>query len=370
MGLFSFLIFLLEFPFNHPILTFIYLILNFIFALFIKHKVRKFYDKNWKVNEQYPEFRRYDSFSFIRLYLGLVFFVYPKAILFCISLGTIAFVVSIGDIKKYHPIKEWFFRNFTGFNLILFGNVRPQEIIKDDKLNTLIESVYKKYLGPEYIIDYNKKYATIIGNHCSYVDSFYYTYRYGSSFVSKQTILNVPFVNKMAQYNHSLFLDRTKKEEREKTAQEIAQRQREIMEGKYDRVINVFPEGTITSGKYIINFKRGAFMSLLPLKPLMELTRRNNEFETSSGAMSLLWHIIISANYHYSPVDFMELPVIEPTEFMYENYKNMGNEKWEIFMNVTRHIMSECSGLELKDSGYSKKLEFLSLIKGKKVKNT
>lgn len=352
---------------NHPLFWLIYLFCCFLASLYIYHKIKKFYDHDSEINKKYPEFRRYDNLSFTRLFIGIVIFVIPKALIFILTLGSLSLVISIGDIRKYHPIKEFVFRKFMWMILLIFGNVRPNEIKKDPKL---IEKIYKKYLGDDYIIDYNANYATLIGNHSSYIDSFYYTYKYGTSFISKKTILKVPFVSQMAKYNHSLFLDRTNKEEREKTVDEIIQRQKDIMQGKYQRKLNIFPEGTITSGRYLIKFKRGAFVSLLPVKPLIQLLRKNEQFESASGALALIYHIIVSANYHYTPVDFLELPVIAPTEFMYNNYKCFGNEKWEIFMNVCRHIMSECSGLELKESGYSDKLDYLSLIKGKKVKNT
>ena len=46
------------------------------------------------------------------------------------------------------------------------------------------------------------------------------------------------------------------------------------------------------------------------------------------------------------------MPVIRPTEYMFENYKNLGKEKWEIFAEVTRKIYSEIGGLEECEQGY------------------
>ena len=41
-----------------------------------------------------------------------------------------------------------------------------------------------------------------------------------------------------------------------------------------------------------------------------------------------------------------------------------------VYMNVTKLIMAECAGLKQSHSSFEEKLEYLSLIKGKKVKNT
>ena len=40
------------------------------------------------------------------------------------------------------------------------------------------------------------------------------------------------------------------------------------------------------------------------------------------------------------------MPIIAPTEFMFENYKSLGKEKWEIYAEVVRKIYSEIGNLE------------------------
>ena len=41
-----------------------------------------------------------------------------------------------------------------------------------------------------------------------------------------------------------------------------------------------------------------------------------------------------------------ELPLIKPTEYMWQNYSHLGNEKWEIFAEVTRKIICEIGRLK------------------------
>ena len=43
---------------------------------------------------------------------------------------------------------------------------------------------------------------------------------------------------------------------------------------------------------------------------------------------------------------YAELPVIKPTSYMFEKYKNLGKEKWEIFANVVNKIYSEVGGFK------------------------
>ena len=60
------------------------------------------------------------------------------------------------------------------------------------------------------------------------------------------------------------------------------------------------------------------------------------------------------------------MPVIRPTEYMYENYKHLGKEKWEIYAEVTRKIYSEIGGLKEWNQGYRESHRYgQSLIKGK-----
>jgi lysophosphatidylcholine acyltransferase / lyso-PAF acetyltransferase len=49
--------------------------------------------------------------------------------------------------------------------------------------------------------------------------------------------------------------------------QEISKRQEEIMLNKHMHPLIIFPEGGTTNGQYIIKFKKGAFVSLLPIWP-------------------------------------------------------------------------------------------------------
>ena len=59
------------------------------------------------------------------------------------------------------------------------------------------------------------------------------------------------------------------------------------------------------------------------------------------------------------------MPVIRPTEFMYENYSSFGKEKWEIYAEVTRKIFCEVGGFKECDQGYRESHQYgQALIKG------
>ena len=111
-------------------------------------------------------------------------------------------------------------------------------------------------------------------------------------------------------------------------------------------------------------------MTLLPLKPMVELIDQTEECTLATGALPMHLHMILVCAYFWHNVTFLDLPIIEPTKYMLENYKKEGEEDWMVYMNVTKLIMAECAGLKQSHSSFEEKLEYLSLIKGKKVKNT
>ena len=76
--------------------------------------------------------------------------------------------------------------------------------------------------------------------------------------------------------------------------------------------------------------------------------------------MCFLW-----VNFEYA-----ELGVIKPTDYLFENYKHLGKDKASIYCEATRHIMSRLSGYPLVETSQEVKLEYMSLIKGKVIKNT
>lgn len=80
-------------------------------------------------------------------------------------------------------------------------------------------------------------------------------------------------------------------------------------------------------------------------------------------------HLVISLCFLYHYFDFYDLPVIQPTDFMLQNFKDKSKkDKSEIFMEVTRNIMSEIGGLEKSSKGIRENFEYYNLILDKKLR--
>jgi len=358
------------FPFYHPYLFFLHLIINLLFAIFIYLQLAPFYDKSKKeIHEKYPEFCRVDKINFYRLYLGLVFLVWPRAISFVILMTIMAIVVNLGkniNDPKQKPYKDKVYSLGSLLVLYSLGFINIKIIRNDEKA----KEIYKKYLGPDYEIDYNKKFVTVLCNHTSWVESYFFNYYYCAGYIGKKSASKIPGIKQIGVYNQTIYVDRTDKESREKTAKAIEERQKNIYNGTNLTHLAIYPEGTTTNGKYLIKFKRGAFMTLLPLKPWVQLVDQNEESNLSVGPIGMHWHMVYTCCFFWHNDIFLELPVVEPTDFMYENYKDLGSEKWMIYMEVTKKIMAETAGLLQSEKSHPEKFEYMSLITGKKIKNT
>ena len=184
-------------------------------------------------------------------------------------------------------------------------------------------------------------------------------------FMAKDETKDVPLVGIIAKGINCLFVKRESEADRERIFSVLEQRQRDFYEGNILAPLLLFPEGTTTNGKYILKFKKGAFYNLLPIKPQLILLEDNPDFSVGIGVSSVELNYFRSLCYCGCKMYLCELPVIKPTEYMWKNYSDLGNEKWEIFAEVTRNIMCEIGGLKqsnrtFRDSKYYEK----SLYKG------
>lgn len=141
------------------------------------------------------------------------------------------------------------------------------------------------------------------------------------------------------------------------------------MKGETYTPLLIFPEGTTTTGKHIIKFKRGAFDSILPIKPYVIKTK-NKIFDTCTGSTDLGIHFVIFLCFLYHSYEIFDLPVIEPSDFTTKTDKSVENsiDVVEKFIEATRSIMSEVGGFELSEKGVRDNFEYARLIDDKPIK--
>ena len=354
----------------------IYTGLIFLLSLLIYKKNNVYYKPLYYTNSEtmekidirqlYPEFTSLDDNSFFRIFIGYLIFALPKFLinLFFALMQIIQLRQNMKNLKE--PVtnpEEWSILSNTisswTHRLLKFNGIN----IKKIRLN--YEDIYKKYLGPDYTFNPDEKYSLIISNHTGFYDIIMNMSLYSCGFVAKEDTKNYFMVGTISKSLNCLFVNRESKENRQRIFKQLEQRQKDFYEGKILSPLCLFPEGTTTNGRYILKFKRGAFYNLLPIKPQIILLGNNLNYSIGLGSTSPAFNYFRSLCYFGCNVNLCELPVIKPTEYMFEKYRELGNEDWEVFAEVTRKIMCEISGLKESNKTYRDSLRYEnSLIKG------
>ena len=340
------------------IILIIYTIIIFIYSYWLYRQNYVFYKPFEFVNEStservnvhklYPEFACLDKLSFMRIFLANFFLIAIIKLLINIFLAIMQIIRLHQHIKNLkNPAtdkEEWKLVSETiSFWTRWLLKVNGIQIVKK---NLPYEEVYKKYLGEDYFNEPNEKYSLIISNHTGFYDIILNMSLNSSGFLSKDETKNVFLVGTIAKGINCLFVKRESEADRARIFVELEKRQKDFYEGKILTPLCIFPEGTTTNGKYILKFKKGAFYSLLPIKPQLILLDDNLNYSVAIGVSTTVANYFRSLCYFGCKMNLCELPVIRPTEYMWKNFSDLGSEKWEIFAEVTRKIMCEIGRLK------------------------
>ena len=324
------------------------------------------------VHSLYPEFACPDKISFIKIFIGNLFFGLIK-FLINIFLASMQ-IIRLKQLKKKlkNPTsnpEEWKILSHTiSFWTKWLLRVNGMKVIKRQ---AQYEKVYKKYLGEDYSFDPNERYSLLISNHLGFYDIVLNMALNSAGFLAKDEVKDYLLVGTIAQGINCLFVKREKEEDRMRTFAQLEQRQKDFYEGRILTPLLLFPEGTTTNGKYILKFKRGAFYHLLPIKPQFVLLDDNLDYSIAIGVAGVGFNYFRSLCYFGCNIYLYELPVIKPTDYMWENFSHLGKEKWEIYAEVTRKIMCEISGLKPSNKNFRDSKYFdNSLRKGLYVKES
>ena len=354
----------------------IYTIFIFILSYLIYKNNYTYYRKIEYVNPEtsekivvqtlYPEFTPSDNLSFFRIFIGTYIMALFK---FLVNI-TLASLLNV-KLKRYMKTLKNSNTNPDEWKIVshaityLTGILLKLNGIKINKIKLEYEEIYKKYLGEDYSFDPNEKYSLLISNHTGFYDVIMNMHIHACGFMSKDETQNYPFVGQLAKGINCLFVKRESQEDRAKIFVQLEERQKNFYEGKYLAPLLLFPEGTTTNGQYILKFKKGAFYNLLPIKPQIILLNPNVNYSVAIGVSSAVFNYFRSLCYFGCNINLCELPVIKPTEYMFEHYSDLGSEKWEVFAEVTRKIMCEIGGLKPSDKTFrNNKYYERALVKG------
>lgn len=347
-----------------------------------RHEENKANDgpKKQYFHEDYPSFNRVEltSITFGWIYWGVLNYFWYKTVaaIFSLFLAWVRTkIYFIGrnvkaDLTKKDKLNiSKFIRTFM---TLLYSSMGVRVIEKDISRNEQVLKIYRKYLGEDYNPEnYADKFTTVIANHISWADILYILSRESSSFIAKASVIQIPMVGFISYALKTLFIDRASKDSRSEIFNMIGERQKAVQAGTSSFPVCIYPEGTTSTGRSLITFKKGAFYTLTPIKIyLLKVDHSPGSFPLAAGGMNILLHIALSYTFWRCNMNAFFLPVVAATDYLFENYKHLGKDKPEIYSEACRHIMSEIGGFPLSNSNYDTKLQYMSEIKRKIVKNT
>lgn len=142
-----------------------------------------------------------------------------------------------------------------------------------------------------------------------------------ASHLGKKEALSIPFIKHCVLPMDFIMVGRDKKdtkEQRELIIQQIGERQKLAEKGLRGKV-SIFPEGATTNGKYLLEFKRGAFASLGGVQPnYSKIWTSSGQSVAQTEAIPFLNYFVSFVCMHgYSTLTMYEMPVFTPNEYFW-----------------------------------------------------
>jgi len=157
------------------------------------------------------------------------------------------------------------------------------------------------------IIDRNAL-GTVVSNHVSLCDVLYFIARIFPSFIAKHSV-KTSVIGPVANMLKCIYINRGDPIDRIAAIKEVEARQETLeLEWKTGSPLPtpplvVFPEGSSSSGRSMIGFKRGAFVALRPVTPVVFVYRCPG-FNLSLDTLRLHdWLILAMSNPFFSTMD-------------------------------------------------------------------
>jgi lysophosphatidylcholine acyltransferase / lyso-PAF acetyltransferase len=212
--------------------------------------------------------------------------------------------------------------------------------------------------------------ATIVSNHVSLADPCLLAYLYAPSFVAKQAVSYIPFVGRVGAAQHAFYIDRMAATG-PSTTEIIARRQRLIADKKTNLPpVAVFPEGTTTSGLYMLRLRTGAFVAGTPVAPII-LRYPYERFSPSYESIKTLPYLYRMLSQFWNNVEYLRLPVYYPSEAEKNDPRLYADNVMKLMVERS-DFLPGTSKFKVSDSCYTDKIEFHSIIRnrmlGKNIK--
>jgi lysophosphatidylcholine acyltransferase/lyso-PAF acetyltransferase len=138
-----------------------------------------------------------------------------------------------------------------------------------------------------------KAQTIVIGPHTALMDSFFITYYFLPSPISKSVVRDIPVFGSLCIALQTIFVDRESSSTGPYSRKNVIEAMNlRAKDRRFPRMC-IFPEGTTTNGNQLMVFKKGAFSSKEPVTPML-LTYPNKYYNCACAGrngtdLSLVW---------------------------------------------------------------------------------
>ncbi|KAJ0642086.1 putative plasmalogen synthase [Helianthus annuus] len=149
----------------------------------------------------------------------------------------------------------------------------------------------------------------LVSNHVSYIDPIFFFYELFPTIVASESHDSMPFVGTIIRAMQVIYVNRFSHQSRKHAVNEI---KRKASSDRFPRLL-LFPEGTTTNGRLLINFQHGAFIPGYPIQPVV-VRYPHVHFDQSWGHISLgrLMFRMFTQFHNFMEIEY--LPVVSPSE--------------------------------------------------------
>lgn len=314
--------------------------------------VPRYLKENEERDSLFPAFRRLDSQRWNKwmFYPGAVTF-YPIR-LFIAALSLVLMVifvwfVMLGVKRENQPITGW------RKPVVLFINQSLTWVICTAcgmriKVNHC-DYDYSEYLGMDYLKTQKlpAKASTLVVNHQAWLDSVILISALVPGFAAKIETKKVMVLNSIIENLQSIYISRGGTEQqRKENLDAIIDRQKLVEADPRYPQICIYPEGTQTNGTHLLSYKKGAFVGLYTVQPVVMKYTWQTLSPTWEG-MPFMAHQIFMLCWGPYHVEVNILPPFKPNDHLFNVHKDKGTEQWEIFAWAVRDLMAKKGNFKL-----------------------
>lgn len=205
----------------------------------------------------------------------------------------------------------------------------------------------------------------VVSNHTSWMDMFFYL-MFNVSFLSKAAVAKTPYVGMYAVARQCLFLDRESEEDRSKVMSLIQQRTERVVSHGDVSPLLIFPEGTVTNGRSLMSFKRGAFVTGDPIKIFtLKYNTAPLQFVWSISNMNALFTVIFGMCQPFNTLELTEYEDNFDPQWVYKTKQIDQHDEaaWIEVAKVVKQLMAFAGGLRQEETSHRNLIELLDISK-------